>query len=186
MVKLERCRKPSIAVHADNNAFCSLDGVLYSKDQKILICYPENKAGSRFNIPDGVERIERLENHNLREVIFPNSITEICSGAFHGCKHLGKLIFPPKLTIVQNMLFWGDRFLTEVTIPRAVQIIEEDAFYMCPNLADLYYEGTREQWEDIAIDQKNGDLYSGRVALHFVDGTSIRLLPKQMDPFMDY
>lgn len=43
-----------ITVDAKNSYYASHDGVLYSKDMKILISYPEGKTNDRFVVPDTV------------------------------------------------------------------------------------------------------------------------------------
>ena len=48
-----------IVVDERNEHYASLDGVLFSKDLKILIKYPEGKEG-RYSIPNGVENLESL------------------------------------------------------------------------------------------------------------------------------
>ena len=42
----------SINVNKDNPTFCSVDGVLFSKDRKTLINYPVNHAGTTYNTPE--------------------------------------------------------------------------------------------------------------------------------------
>lgn len=46
-----------IIVPSKNNYFKSVDGVLYSKDGKILYAYPASKEGSSYTIPDDVEKV---------------------------------------------------------------------------------------------------------------------------------
>lgn len=46
-----------INVSSNNEDFASVDGVLYSKDLKTLIYYPDLKPGSSFEVPSYVEQI---------------------------------------------------------------------------------------------------------------------------------
>jgi hypothetical protein len=52
----ERLR--SITVTEGNAAYASRDGVLFTKDMKTLVCYPQAKAGAAYEIPADVTSIE--------------------------------------------------------------------------------------------------------------------------------
>ena len=74
-----------IEVDKDNPVFCSIEGVLYTKDMKLLIRYPEERIGDEYVVPDGVERIGECAFHHcsfLKRVILPNSIKSIEKDAF--------------------------------------------------------------------------------------------------------
>ena len=58
----------SINVDSANTEYCSLDGVLFSKDKTNLICYPSGKTDSEYTMRLGVKNIS--------------------SAAFYGCTHL--------------------------------------------------------------------------------------------------
>lgn len=181
---LEHCaRLEEIIVDPKNNVFRSLDGVLFSKDGETLILYPENRAGSNYSVPDGVVRIEKLGSPNLRKIVFPDSVLEISSGALYECEHLTELVLPSKLKTVEKRLFCENRFLTRVELPGTLQFIEQSAFKGCTNLRELIFDGTQNQWDEVAIDPENGELYSGRVHVRFSDGSSILLPRKCEDPF---
>ena len=74
-------------VSADNTAFCSVDGVLYSKDRKELVLYPAGKEDTEFEIPAGTETLcaaAFAECDNLTKVTIPTSVTEIGEAVFNG------------------------------------------------------------------------------------------------------
>lgn len=93
----------SIEVAADNPNFASADGVLFSKDFRLLIKYPAAKEGSSFTIPDGVKEIDEgafAGCSRLATVTIPASVTTIFSAAFSDCSGLTRAIFegaPPYL-----------------------------------------------------------------------------------------
>ncbi|MBQ7368852.1 MAG: leucine-rich repeat protein, partial [Clostridia bacterium] len=70
-----------IKVASDNEYFQSIDGVLYSKDGKSLIRYPNGKNGNSFTIPNQVKKIcDGAFNGyglELKEVVLPNEIEYI-------------------------------------------------------------------------------------------------------------
>ena len=47
----------SIQVDPENPVFCSVDGVLYSKDRKTLISYPVSREGTVYYVPDGTKTL---------------------------------------------------------------------------------------------------------------------------------
>jgi len=59
----------------------------------------------------------------------------------------GTITFP--VTGIDNEAF-KHTCLTSVVIPGGVQLIDEEAFSGCDNLTDIYFMGTKEQWEDIS------------------------------------
>ena len=112
----------NITVHADNPNYCDVDGVLFSKDKKALLCYPCARTEDLYNIPEGVEAITMSAFHeatNLEAVVFPEGLTSIGAGAFRECPLLETLTFPSTLVY-----------------------IDEDAFYACPKITDVYLQNT--------------------------------------------
>ena len=78
----------SYNVSENNETFTSVDGVIFSKDMKTLILYPEGRKDAEYTIPDGVEKIQyvgdypgALNSQNLEKVIIPESVTEIPDNA---------------------------------------------------------------------------------------------------------
>ena len=43
-------------------------------------------------------------------------------------------------------------WVNEVRIPKSVLMIDENAFYGCDSLTDVYYTGTKEQWDNLLIE----------------------------------
>jgi len=105
----------SITVDKDNKNYVSENGVLFTKDKTIIICYPAGKNDTGYTIPD--------------------SVTSIDSYAFSNCSGL-----------------------TSITIPTSVTSIGSYAFYNCGNLADVYYNSTETQWNNISIGSINDPL----------------------------
>ena len=71
-----------ISVDALNPAFCSSEGVLYSKDKSVLICYPQSRSGSRYILPTSVRTISAyaFENVlNLTGILYEGSIVKFQS-----------------------------------------------------------------------------------------------------------
>lgn len=76
----------SIEVDKENEYFTSVDGVLYTKDLKKIVKYPDNKANSYFVVPDGVEELgycSFMYTYNLTALSLPLSLTVIGDAAFY-------------------------------------------------------------------------------------------------------
>lgn len=98
----------SIEISEENAEYKSIDGVVYSKDGKTLIKYPNGKTNSRFTIPADVEKI--------------------CSYAFRKVMHLTSLTFNTNIKEIEQSALGECRQL-EGTIPDWVLKIQPDLFY---------------------------------------------------------
>lgn len=68
------------AVNVNNNKYVSVDGVLYTADEKTLVLYPQNKAGDTFTVPDTVTKIARYAfkgNNNLVEIVIGANVSAL-------------------------------------------------------------------------------------------------------------
>lgn len=83
-----------ILVDENNPTYTAVDGVLYSKDGKTLICYPCGKPAAVFTVPEGVTALGDeafIDCENLQTVTFPASLTTLGTGVFIGCNKLSAL-----------------------------------------------------------------------------------------------
>ena len=97
----------SITAHSDNPVYVSIDGVLFSKDRKKLIFYPQGRKGD-YIIPDSVVEIGKcafLGCNGLTSVTIPNSVVEIGNRAFANCTELGAVAVPASVTKIGKEVF---------------------------------------------------------------------------------
>jgi hypothetical protein len=86
----------AITVDASNPVYCSVDGVLFDKNQTTLILYPGGKTGSYHTIPNGVTSIALFafeECYSLTSVTIPSSVTNFGDFAFGWCTSLTGVYF---------------------------------------------------------------------------------------------
>lgn len=80
-----------IEVSENNSNFSSLNGVLYNKDQTILIKYPSSRVNVEITIPFSVKVIEERafdRCHNLVVINLTTNLEEIKKHAFYNCREL--------------------------------------------------------------------------------------------------
>lgn len=110
---------------------------------------------------------------NLKTVIFKEGIKELTTIIFSGCTSLTELTLPNSLKTLSLSVFNGTgvthivlpkdlitlqgRLYSEnavsITIPKSMTTLDYLALYQAKNLTDIYYEGTREEWEKITINR---------------------------------
>ena len=98
----------AIIVSDNNKSFCSVDGVLFTKNMKKLICYPCGKPEETYIVPDGVEIIGVCAfqgNRFLKSVYLPSSIQNIEQNAFSSCDELSSVFLPEGLKTIDKDAF---------------------------------------------------------------------------------
>lgn len=101
------CEKVS-AIIAENFNFISIDGVLYSRDMRRLIKYPQAKTGTYFEIPKSVQIIGPYAFTGcnlLEEIILPNTLSTLGFGAFEYCIQLKNIIIPASVIRIEGRVF---------------------------------------------------------------------------------
>ena len=129
VVYFSRCDMlKNFIVSDDHPNYRSVNGVLFSKDQTILVLFPNGKP-SNYIIPNGVTTIGRRAfnyNSKLTSVIIPNSVTTIEEEAFEGCGGLTSITLPNSLITIGLSAFDACNGLTSITIPDNVISIGND------------------------------------------------------------
>jgi hypothetical protein len=130
----------NIKVSSSNTAYTDVDGVIFSKDMKKLVIYPQGKIGE-YSIPDGVTTIDVAAfggsfsgSIGLTNVTIPNSVTTIEISAFRHCEGLTSVTIPNSVTSLGEYAFERCTGLTSVTIPGSVTSLGDHAFMGCTGL----------------------------------------------------
>lgn len=129
----------SISVATGNPVFSSVSGVLFNKNQTVLIQFPPQKAGY-YSIPSGVTRIgEGAFEYcqKLTSLVIPSSVTTIDRSAFYACTKLTSLSLPSGLVSIGDGAFAYCEALGSIKIPTGVSSIGTNWFFGCKNLTSV-------------------------------------------------
>ena len=139
----------NIYVDNSNANYCSVDGVLFSHDKKVLVAYPDGRQGA-YTIPDGVIEIGCSAFSGccgLTSVLIPESVTKIDHDAFYFCSELHSLTLPERLTSIGYAAFTFCTGLTSITIPSSVTNMEYFVFDGCTGLTSMIVDSDNPRYD---------------------------------------
>ena len=129
----------SINVTSGNSSYKAVDGIIFSKDGKDLLNYPNAKS-STYAIPDGVTRIGDQAFSgcvSLTSITIPEGVTSIGNSAFSGCWNLTSITIPDSVTNIGDFAFHLCGSLTSVEIGGGATTIGDRAFNDCSSLTSV-------------------------------------------------
>jgi hypothetical protein len=129
----------SITVDKNNKKYASIDGVLFDKDLKTLIKYPDNGA-PEYTVPDGVTSINESAFYKckkLTDINLPAGLTKIEKCGFFLCESLKNINLPAGLTSIGDSAFLGCKSLKDIDFPDSLTSIGAEAFKECTSLTSL-------------------------------------------------
>ncbi len=129
-----------VTVDEENPLYKSVDGIMYSKDGKTLVCYPSGRKDTEFSVPEEVIAIGDkafCRNFNLEKVILANNIKSIGTNAFAWCNKLKDIELPEGITTIGSGAFYQCTALEVIEIPDMVTEIGSHAFGYCINLKKI-------------------------------------------------
>ena len=100
---------------------------------------------------------------SLKSIVIPDSVTEIGYWAFEDCTGLTSITIPDSVKSIGNGAFLRCTGLTSITIPDSVTSIGAESFYDCKDLKNVYYSGTKEEWNKIIIESWNDCLKNATI-----------------------
>ncbi len=157
-----------INVDVNNPNYTSDDGVLFTKDKRVIIQYPTGRTNESYTLPDEVfvidngafsycDSLKSIVFNDIFEVIGPNAfedcdgftsfvipdtVTKIYAYAFNECRNLADLKLSNNITQISETAFSDCDALTSVVIPDGVTSIGNFAFYSCDNLNSIAIPNT--------------------------------------------
>ncbi|MBE6130533.1 MAG: leucine-rich repeat domain-containing protein [Erysipelotrichaceae bacterium] len=139
---------------------------------------------------DAFFKCSKLETINI-----PSTVTRLGMRTFAYCSSLTSITIPSGVTGISQLPFAGcsceilwnnptiqgfydfgfaDYKGESLIIPNTVKYISSYAFNTCNNLADIYYQGTEEEWNNIEIGTDGNDALF-KANIHFVEENKIEI-----------
>jgi len=191
----------SIEVDEENPSYKSINGLLMTKDGKMLLqCLNIDGAVS---IPDGVISIANFAFSyckGVTSVEIPSSVKNIGYGAFSDCNGLTTVTIPSGVTSIEGSAFWFCSGMTSVTIPSSVTNIGQFAFAGCEAMRSVFVDDGDvnrvmglypwQGWIDIKVkgapsgdDSKVTTLVITNIVIHYIVNSVQpgRVIPATMD-----
>jgi len=148
-----RCAVKNIRVASGNPVYADAKGVLFDREQNIMIAYPNEKKG-KYTVPKGTLRIGESAfewSAHITGCSIPGSVTAIGDRAFYMCQNLAAVTLAKGITEIGDSAFYDCRSLQKVTIPGSVAVIGDSAFFGCERLKTATLQKGVERIGDMAF-----------------------------------
>mgnify|MGYP003290620219 CR=1 FL=1 len=135
------------------------------------------KSLEKIVLPENMTDIGRLMFEyceNLKYVKLPSNYTPrkndwllgttLRMGMFKGCTSLEEIVIPEGFEVIEYTAFLDCVNLKKITLPASLKVIE-NCFYNCHNITDVYYNGSKNTWNNIQTDVSNTSFTTAKV--HF-------------------
>ena len=151
----------NINVDSNNANFSSNNGIVFSKDKKKIVLYPQGKTEKAYTIPSTVEEIcdsafsyaqvesitipssmKKFGNYvfsstNITSIIIPSTVTEMGYGPVADCRKLISANIQSTVKVLPYDMFNGCASLKNVTLNDNIEEIYNRAFYGCKSLSNI-------------------------------------------------
>jgi len=164
-------------VDENNETFCSVDGIVYTKDMKKLVAYPPVYPTTEFTVPSSVETIGygAAYNANLVSLIIPDSVTKVDGFAFTYCKSLKSVKLSSALKTIGYSGF-GNTALESIELPPVLEEMGINAFNNCKQMKSVTVTNPATVIKDGAIPANEGLVirgYEGSTAQTYAEENNI-------------
>ncbi len=88
----------------------------------------------------------------LKNIIIPDNIKSIGQCAFCACKAAVDVVVPEGVTYLSQGAFSGCAGMKNITLPESLKTVGVVCFENCENIENVYYAGSKGQWNAIDID----------------------------------
>ena len=142
----------AIHVREANIAFKAVNGVLYSADGTVLVCYPA-MHGMNGVVPAGVKEVApyAFAEARLISVTLPEGLEKIGTCAFAGTQ-LKEVSLPESLRVLGDRAFSGCRELLLVVLGNGLETLGAECFMHCVSLTSLTLPESLERIGSCALE----------------------------------
>ena len=133
------------------NGCTSLKDIAIGDGARVIYGFKGCVSLENIELPDSVTTIVQetfCGCSSLKSIEIPDSVTTIEQSAFYGCSSLKSIEIPILVSYIDANTFSHCSSLETVTFDNLnLQWIGDAAFEGCVNLTEIYYCGTKAQWE---------------------------------------
>ena len=130
----------------------------------------------KIYVSEGITEIGKYafaEYKKLNEIELPSGLTTIGANSFYNCQSLESIEIPEGVTSLGPSTFNACSNLISVTIPESVTKVGRQAFFNCTSLAEIIFNGTSEQWNNIEFEDGNDKLKNATITFKNGETTKI-------------
>ena len=135
----------AIEVSDKNREFMSVDGVLFTKDQKRLIAAAPGMKKNNYSVPAGTVEIDVRAFDSCKELTgtlkIPEGVEKIGGKAFEGCSGLEAIQLPMSVKDLGGEVFNGCSKIKRIVIPEGVTKVNGGMFKNCDSLEEVEFLG---------------------------------------------
>ena len=142
-----------IQVSPEQPAFAVIDGVLFHKASKTLVCYPAGKPDTAYAVPTGIAAIGDGGFYfcdHLQTILLPDTVKQLGIYSFAFCLHLSEITVPRNVTEIPEGCFMSCSALAGIVLPDSVVEIGGAAFAYC-KLTDISLPARLERLGEAAL-----------------------------------
>ena len=145
----------AIEVSLENTSFSSHNGILYNKDQTVLLRYPASKtmsnqqASHRLVTEINLTTATKINDYafskckSLEKVTIGNSVKSIGKSAFSGCENLVNVNFNnAPIKSIGTKAFERCHSLDTIVLPTQLEKLGSSVFMGCSQLVEIYFSNT--------------------------------------------
>ena len=139
-----------ISVSDENRYFSDIDGILFTKDMKKLICCPQGYVGEVV-IPDETVTIGTyafFDCCKVEKIVMGKNVMYIDEGAFYCCNNLEEVVFGPKVKKIRSAAFEKCSKLKKIQVSKTVTFVGNSAFAECNELKELKFLNKKTEISD--------------------------------------
>jgi hypothetical protein len=116
-----------------------------TKNIKKVIC-----ANDSITSKSASYKLFFYSKNSIEEIIFEDNVKTVHPGITNGLRNLKKVTLSKNTEIIRQLAFNEDTSLTEIILPINLKSIEAAAFKNCTALNNIIYEGTIDEWNNVA------------------------------------
>ncbi|WP_051545536.1 leucine-rich repeat protein [Butyrivibrio sp. MC2021] len=152
----------------------NLRTVKFSNSLKSIAMYAFYGCSSLTSVilPDTVYNISQnaFEGCSSMETLkLSGSLSDLCDRSFKGCTSLTSVTLPSKMERLNSGVFQNCTQLKSIIVPRYFCRIGGNSFDGCDNLKDVYFVGTKKEFQEIEIASGNDKFKKAKIHYEYVE-----------------